>query len=651
MKPTGMTATIGRYCAEHAGIVFAGWVVGLAVFITAAAAFGGELSDEDEFVSKPESEQAYQLLGERWDRRDDDGYSELVIVRSEDLTVDDPHFRETVESISAQLGDSASTITYYDAVAAGDDRASLLVSPDRKTTLIATEPRLGDRPLAPSINSIARTATGFEVLAVSEQLIDDEMDRLIEEDLIRSEIIGIPAALIVLAVVFGALVAAGIPVLLALFAMAGAVALSLLLATVIDVSIYAINMISMIGLAVGVDYALLIVDRYRHERRRGETSLDAIEIASGTAGRTVVFSGLTVAISLFGLFLLPTTLFRSLAMGAILVVLVTVLASLTLVPAFVRLAGDRLDWPRRSPRLQATDMATSGSFWRRVARLVMARPVVSIVLSAGVLLALAIPFTTIERGSAGIESLPPGELRRAYEILAEDFAAGMVEPLMIVVDTSRDSGSEGAVDHLLQRLAEDAAFGPVISQQWNNAGDLALLEVPLAVDGNSPEGYGAVARLREDYIPAAFADMDGRALVTGQVAEDADLNNLVDQWTPRVLALVLALSFIVLLLAFRSLVVPIKAILMNLLSVGAAYGLLVLIFQEGHGTRLLGFQQVATIEVWVPVFLFAFCSGCRWTITFSSSPGFGNTSTIPAKIAPRSSWDCNRPRGSLPAPR
>jgi uncharacterized membrane protein YdfJ with MMPL/SSD domain len=611
---TSITSTgrLARFSARRPWFVVVAWVVAIVVTMMGAVVFGGGLTDDDEFVGKPESVRGEELQRERMPGNQ--APSELVIIRSQTLTVDDAAFRQTVEAVAADLrgmnGLVRDAVTYYDAIDAEDDRAKLLVSPNRHTTIVPVTLVSDDEAFVDRVHALASRTAGYEVLTVGDASFDAEESRLVGEDLIRSDLIGLPAALVVLVVVFGALVAAGLPIGLAVVAIIGAIGLTLLLSRVSEMSIYALNMITMIGLAVGVDYALFVVDRFRENRRGGQSKLDAIEVAGDTASRAVLFSGGTVAIALVGVVLLPTTLFRSLGAGAILVVAVAVLAALTLVPAILSLVGDRIDWPRRrrdGQRLGATQ--SSSGFWARVTRVVMARPLVSALLAVAVLLAAALPYWSMERGTAGVESLPDSDVKRAYQILQQDFAAGLVEPLEIVVDADRRPEIEAALDKLVAELAQDDAFGAVTGREWNDAGTLAVVEVPLTFDGNTPEAYEAIDRLREELIPRAFAGVDAATYVTGDTALNADLNLLIDRWTPRVFALVLGLSFLLLLLAFHSIVVPMKAIIMNLLSVGAAYGLMVLVFQKGYLHGLLGFQQTPTIEAWLPIFLFCILFG------------------------------------------
>jgi RND superfamily putative drug exporter len=239
----------------------------------------------------------------------------------------------------------------------------------------------------------------------------------------------------------------------------------------------------------------------------------------------------------------------------------------------------------------------------------MAHPVVAVIGAAVVLGAAALPALDLEKGNLGAETLPPSEVRTAYSILERDFSAGMLAPVEIVVDAERAPQVEAGITNLVTALERDAAFVPVTDVRWNPADDLALVSVPLTIDSSSPEARATVERLRDAIVPAAFAGEDVDVYVTGEAAFGADMLTTLDNWTPFIFAFVLGLSFVLLMLAFRSIVVPLKAILMNLLSVAAAYGLIVLVFQKGYGADLLGFQQTQAIDAWIPIFLFCVLFG------------------------------------------
>jgi putative drug exporter of the RND superfamily len=620
------TAGLARVSARRPWYVLAMWLVLLVLAGVAATGLGDAFKSESEFTNQPESVRADDLLLERLRVGQDQPVTENVIVHSETAAVDDAVFRQVVEQTAADLRALpevvAEVTTYYDAVAAELPDAAGLLSEDGHTMLIPVT-LVGDfdqasAHIAEYLTVIERQSRdGVTVLSVGDVSVDEEFSRLAEQDLIKGEGLGILAALVVLVIVFGALVAAGVPLALALVSIFVAIGLTALLGRAMSLSFFIVNMITMIGLAVGIDYALFVVERYREERRRGRAKAEAIEIAGGTASKAVLFSGTTVILALLGLFLMPTVIFRSLGAGAILVVVVAVAATLTLVPAMLSLLGDKIDWPRRrtydaasaAKQTQYDRETIHGGFWGGLTRVVMARPLVSVVLASGLLLSVAVPYLDLELGQGGVETLPASDVRTAYELLSEDFPAGRLAPVQVVVDGMKTAQVEAGIDKLVQEVKLDPVYGPAEITEWNEAGDLALVQIPLTVDPSSPRALEAVRELRDELIPAAFESVPAQVLVTGAPAFSADFDQVISKYTPLVFVFVLGLSFLLLMLAFRSLVVPLKAILMNLLSVGATYGLLVLVFQKGYLHGFLGFQQTPTIESWVPIFLFCVLFG------------------------------------------
>ncbi len=377
-------------------------------------------------------------------------------------------------------------------------------------------------------------------------------------------------------------------------------------------------MISMIGLAVGIDYSLIVVSRYREERRRGREKLDAIARTGATASRTVLFSGATVVLALSGMLIVPSSVFQALGLGAILVVIAAVMASLTLLPAVLALLGDKVNAlrvpfiGRRIDQPSGAGPDTGGGFWDWTTRTVMRFPIISLVVVAGLMIAAASSLVDLNTGFNGVDSMPDSvQAKKAFEVLEEKFSFGVVSPAEIVIDGDVDSKPvQDAIERLKESLASDDAFlAAQITFQANEASDLGVLGVPVAGEFTSERTVSAIERLRNQYVPIAFSGVDADVLVTGFTAFNLDFFNIVDSFTPIVFVVVLTLSFVLLTLAFRSLVVPAKAIVMNLLSVGTAYGLMVLVFQKGVGADLLGFQQSEIIDAWIPLFLFSVLFG------------------------------------------
>jgi RND superfamily putative drug exporter len=324
----------------------------------------------------------------------------------------------------------------------------------------------------------------------------------------------------------------------------------------------------------------------------------------------VLFSGSTFVVALFGMLLVPTTIMRSLAAGAIIVGVVSVVAALTLLPALLGLLGDRVDRvrvPILGRNLGRADSA-EGRFWRSIIEAVLRRPVLSLVLSAGLMLALAVPVFGLHIGASGVTTLPNDlPSKQGYLALQRTFPAQSPYPAEIVVQGGNHSVSADLAK-LKAQLAADPRFGPGTIETAPRA-HVSLLSVPVRGDAVSGPAVAAVRDLRNHVLPAAFAGTGARVFVGGKTAENADYFDAVTNPTPYVLAFVLGLSFIVLTVAFRSLVVALVSILFNLLSVGAAYGLLTLVFLDGKGARLLGFEHVHAIDAWVPLFLFSVLFG------------------------------------------
>jgi RND superfamily putative drug exporter len=627
------TAGLARASARRPWIVVSTWIVIFALaIISTATGLGDALTTQAEFLSEPESVKGFDLLEERMSY--EDPVTETIVVHSDSKTVDDPEFQQVVQNtVNSVRGltdlvdpDPSKTITYYEASQApgGADAAAGLVSEDRHSTIVPVT-FIGDLEddVEPHIDEYLDAIKGNEtadisVASVGTPSINEEFNTTVEEDLATAEVIGIPAALLILIVVFGALVAAVLPITLAIVSIVVALGITALVGQFWDLSFFITNMITMIGLAVGIDYALFIVQRYREERRRGRPKYDAIEAAGGTASKAVLFSGMAVVFGLLGLFLIPFTIFRSLGLGAVLVVVAAVAAMLTLVPALLGLLGDRINWPRRikydaaavAEQYKYDHETIHRGFWGRFARAVMARPVIALVTGSVLLVVVAIPYFDLNTGFAGVETLPDGDAKSAFSILEEDFSAGRLAPLDIVIDGERTPEVEQGIANFNTAVAADPELGQAAPAQWNEANDLALIRVTLGVPPNDQRAYDLIDDLRGSIVPQAFAGSGADdVLVSGETAFNADFFTLVDDWTPIVFAFVLGLSFILLMLAFRSIVVPAKAIVMNLLSVGAAYGLLVLVFQKGYGADFFGFQRTPTIEAWLPIFLFCVLFG------------------------------------------
>jgi RND superfamily putative drug exporter len=611
LSPQGLA----RWSAKRRLTVIAIWVgLFLVGGLLTSRYLSGALTTQAEFTNNPDSKQAQQLLEQRLSgpRRS----NEVVIVRSDSNTVTDPAFKAYVQRLVGDLDALTPAVVQQatDPYQAGNrlvsqDRHAILIPVTMAGTLDDADKNI-DQVLDRTLH--APHPDGFKVWVAGEATAAKDANAIAEEDLKQGETIGIVAALAILVVVFGALAAAVVPIVLAIMAIVVALGLVSLLGLAFDLSFLVTNMVTMIGLAVGIDYSLFIVSRYREERAHGRDKLAAIAAAGATANRAVFFSGMTVVLALAGMLLTPTTVFRSIAAGAITVVLVAVAASLTLLPALLAVMGDKVN-ALRVPvlfRRRQQDLERTHGIWAQVARRVMARPATSLLLAAGILAVVALPLVGIRTGFSGISTYPDTiQSKQAFTVLSRDFSGGLTSPAQVVVDGDvRSAAVTAAIGRLQAALAADHAFGPS-TVQTNQPGDLALVSVPLNGDPSGQAATAAVRHLRTVTIPAAFDGTGARVLVGGQTAVFIDFVDLTHWYTPLAIALVLGLSVLLLLVVFRSVVLPLLGVALNLLSVGAAYGLLVLVFQHGIGAGLLGFQQVDTIEPWLPLVLFSVLFG------------------------------------------
>jgi uncharacterized membrane protein YdfJ with MMPL/SSD domain len=599
-----VTRRLAEASARHPWRTVGAWIVAVVVAIGLVALFLGDaLTGEAEQLNNPESDQAYELIEERVPPNPDDDVSDVVLVRSNELTADDPRFQAKVEGVADRLRETPGVVNVVDEPVARNQRAVVIAL------------GLEDEGVAADVEQVLETADDdtFDLYVTGEWTVENDFAHLSQEDLETGELqFGLPAALIILLLVFGAVVAGLVPLALALVAIITALGLTALVGIAFDLSIFTVNMLTGMGLALGIDYSLFVVSRFREERSGGRDKLDAIGATGGTASRAVLFSGIAFVIAMLGLLIIPNTIFRSLAAGAILVGVTSVLAALTLLPAVLSLLGDRVNSLRIPLVGRGAERGTGaeGRFWGTIVGAVMRRPVVSLALSVGALLALALPVLDFSTGEAGIRTMPDRfPSKQGFIALEQEFGVGTTDDVQVVVDGNVAAPpTRGSVNRLAEQMRTDRAFRQVEIDLYPDR-RLALIEAIPAGDSRDERALAAVRQLRETEIPGA------RVLVTGETAEAIDYFALTDRWLPILIAFVLGLSFILLTIAFRSIVVAATAILLNLLSVGAAYGALILVFQKGVGNELFGFQQVDFIEAWVPLFLFAVLFGLSMDYT------------------------------------
>jgi putative drug exporter of the RND superfamily len=640
----GLLGRLGRFTVRRRWYVIGAWVVLLAVMASFASGLQDRLGSGGFEVPGSQSLAVQRDLEGRFANQYPT--TALVTVHDGTSTVDDPAYRAVVEGIAVRVRAVPDVGGVESYISTG---SPAFVSPDRHTTYLVAG-LSGDQNTQldtdPKVAEAARrdVPAGVEVETGGGAAFYERVNEISRHDLEQAERISFPITLLVLLLAFTSLVAAGLPIMLALVSLGVTLGALYFLAGVTDMNVYVTNTASIVGIGVGIDYALFVVTRFREELGRGRSVADAVPVTLATSGRAVALSGATVIVALAGMFLVDIQAFRSMAIGSMSVVAVAVLAAVTLLPAVLSLVGgwvNRLRIPVLRPRTAAGER-----FWHRWAVTIMRRPWAFTAVALVALVALAVPLAGIRLGQPGATILPADESPRlATERLAAEFGAGVTGPMEIVVDTPGGAGTRANLDRLdrltralqgdrevagvqsltavLRRADVDAytelyasglagvdpKLAPAVAglANWDRGADLARITVVTRDAPDSEAAEGLVDRVRDRYVPAA--GLAGQARVGGATALNLDLAREISGQLPVVVLTVLALSFVLLAMAFRSLVLPLQAIAMNLLSVGAAYGLIVAVFQWGWGEQLLGFTSEGHIEVFVPLFLFSILFG------------------------------------------
>ena len=598
----GVTEKLARASAARPRRTFVCWGVAvLAALVLVATSLHG-LSSQGNVVGNPESTKAKNTIAKAFPQVVPSEQQDVVVISSQRYRVDSPQFRAFARRGLAALR------------ATGEVREAkvVAVSPDRHSALVSLHIESDSGAAAVERAVENANSADFSVGITGYHSTGYDFGKQSQTDLETGELaFGLPAALVVLVLVFAAVVAGLLPVVMAILSIIVALGLVAIISLEFSLSVFIVNMLTGMGLALGIDYSLFVVSRYREERARGLVKQDAIARSGATASRAVLFSGSTFVIALLGMFIVPTSIMRSLALGAILVGIVSVAAALTLLPALLSVLGDRVNsWrvPYLGRNLGRED-AAEGRFWRRIVEAVLRRPALSLVLSVGAMLALAVPIFGLHIGANGVSTLPSSlPSKQGYVQLQRAFPVQNPEPARIVVVGGNAAAVHRDLVRLNRRLTAQGSFGTG-AIRTSAQGDVALLTSPVVGDPVGGAAVSAVRDLRANVIPSIFEGSGAKVYVGGTTAENVDYFDAVTNPTPYVLLFVLGLSFILLTVAFRSIVVALVSVLLNLLSVGAAYGLLTLVFLDGHGASLFGFQHTHVIDAWVPLFLFSVLFG------------------------------------------
>jgi uncharacterized membrane protein YdfJ with MMPL/SSD domain len=444
--------------------------------------------------------------------------------------------------------------------------------------------------------------------ASAEKAIDD----VIQDDLAKAGMLSLPITLIVLILTFGTLVAAGVPLLIGLTSVLAALGVTALTSYVFPAAGELSAVILLMGLAVGVDYSLFYLRREREERAGGRGERSALEAAAATSGRAVLISGATVIVAMAGMFISGDKTFISFAQGTIVVVAIAVFASLTVLPAVLAWLGDRVEKGRIPLLGRRRRPAGQSRFWTALTGRVMRHPVLSILLAGGLLVALAIPALQMKSVTSDVDELPQDlPVIVTYNKVKEVFPSeGVTATVVVEADDVRSGAITAGIADLEGEVNASDAFRPGTEVIYSRDDTVAQINVPTRGNGTDAASTNALSELREVIVPATVGRVDGTTVnVTGDAASSEDFASQLNSRLPLIFAFVFGLAFLLMLVTFRSIVIPIKAIILNLLSVGAAYGVLVLVFQKGNGESLLDFTSNGGVTNWLPLFLFVVLFG------------------------------------------
>ena len=602
---------MGRWSAQHRKTAIWGWLG----FVIVAFMLGGA-------VGTKTLDNAHLGVGEsgRADRTVDAAYpksaDEMVLVQSASEKANSLRFRAAVGDAQFRL----SKLPYVYAVESPYTPANRTqISADGHSALIrfkiAGKQATAKERADATLRAVAVAQAAHPQLTIGEfgdASSDNQVSEAISNDFKTALVTSLPITLLILLIAFGALVAAGVPLLLGLTAVIVTIGLVGLISHISAVDESINEVILLIGLAVGVDYSMFYLRREREERESGRSEEASLAAAAATSGRAVLVSGFTVMIAMAGMYLAGARTFQSFATGTILVVAVAVVGSLTVLPAVLAWLGDRVE-KGRIPYLSRRrwNVGESGP-WSRILNPALRHPVVAVVAAGGLLVFLAIPAFSLHTATPGVETLPQDlGVIKTYNRIQATFPGGPI-PAQVVVhaDDVKAQPVIRAINDLTARAGASPEFKRPITTTVSPDHTVEQVDIPVVGDGTDSRSTAALAKLRGELIPATIGQVPGAtADVTGYTASSEDFNDTMKSHAPVVFVFVLSAAFILLLFTFRSLVIPVTAIILNLLSVGAAYGVIVWIFQEGHLESLLDFKSNGAIVSWMPLFMFVVLFG------------------------------------------
>jgi RND superfamily putative drug exporter len=605
-------ARAARWSAAHRRAVVLGWFA----FVIGAFALGGatgmvQLKSLE--AENGSSRLADQTMARQFpQQRAGEG---IVIVNPQGMLAG-TDYRAAVTQLVARLAHTRSVAAIRSPLVAGNQgqisrngRAALV------TFQITGDPDTATDRVAPALAVTAAVQRSHPELFIGELGLastNKAVNTLVGDDFHKAEVTSLPVTLLILVLAFGALVAAGVPLLLGFTAVLAAIGVTELLSHVLHVEQSITSVILCVGLAVGIDYSLFYVRRAREERQRGRTPEQALQVAAATSGGAILISGFTVIIAMTGMFFMGNQVFTSFGMGTVLVVAIALIGSLTVLPAVLSKLGDRVDRGRIPGLAHLRTRPGESRFWAPIIGAVLRRPALSAAISGAFLVALAIPAFSLHTVSAGMQGLPSNlPVMQAYAREQQSFPGGATPETVVISarDVTAPAVTAGIAALERRALATGQMHEPM-QVDISASHQAARVSIPLTGTGTDRASLRALALLRNSVIPASIGRVPGVTVhTTGLAGQTADFNATMKSHAPYVFLFVLGLAFMLLLVTFRSIVIPLTTILLNLLSVGAAYGVLVLIFQQGHLQSLLGFTSIGGIINWLPLFLFVILFG------------------------------------------
>lgn len=615
-RPRGIAARAGGWSAQHRWAAVGIWVLFVLLAMVAGSAAGTvELKDSDQL--KGETTQASRIT-EDAGVEEPAGETVLVQARNDTSKATDPEFRKAVDAVIKAVGGTGEVTAVtspYDTKSISKDGRSALVQFN-----VRGDPETASDRIEPVLGAVAKVQDAHQELRIEEigsASMNKTFDDAFGDDFKQAELSAVPVALGILLIAFGALVAALLPVALAITAIMATMGLMGVVSHVMPMSETANSVMLLVGLAVGVDYCLFYLRREREERAAGRDRQTAMQIAAATSGRAVIVSGVTVCVAMAGMLFTGIGEFESMGLASLIVVAVAMAGSVTVLPALLSLLGDRVE-KGRVPFLNRLKRGANGTggesrVWTWVLGGVLKRPLVSLLVAAGALVAIALPAVGMKTQNFTLDqefgdSVP---IVATYERINEAFPGG-ADPAEVVVkadDINAAPVREAIADFREKAVSSGASRGPV-EVVTHDAQNLAFVYVPLVGGSDQDKAEKSLAILRDDVRPATLGKVDGvEAPISGQVAGSKDFNDQLGGAVAPVFAFVVLFAFVLMLLSFRSLTIAITSIVLNLLSVGAAYGILTAVFQHGWGASAFGAEGVGAIIAWLPLFLFVILFG------------------------------------------